>query len=97
MRAAVSLDRFENELLLIAPRYCPHVPAPRGNIFVTIWAKLGLKSAHIYLSLIFLRFRSVKFEPLGLFLTFIGVGLFVILLKLTAVEALFRGNALDES
>lgn len=74
MRAAVSLDRFENELLLIAPRYCPHVPAPRGNIFVTIWAKLGLKSAHIYLSLIFLRFRSVKFEPLGCFLRLLASG-----------------------
>jgi hypothetical protein len=43
VRAAVSLDRFENELLQIALRYCPPLPTPRGNIFVTIWAKLGTK------------------------------------------------------
>jgi hypothetical protein len=43
VRAAVSLDRFENKLLLIALRYCPPLPTPRVNIFVTIWAKLGSK------------------------------------------------------
>jgi hypothetical protein len=44
-------ERVECRLIDLKNGYCrsrlgtvPHVPAPHGNIFVTIWAKLGNKS-----------------------------------------------------
>lgn len=75
MRAAVSLDRFDNELLLIALKYCPPLPTPRINIFVIIWAKLGTKRCAYLLIVnicalrgLDLRRRAILRHSLGRFL-----------------------------